>query len=95
MVLIESIDSFLEQAEALYKQNPLKARYVIKYTHSKGKLVLKVTDDRSTVQFKTDQQTDLKKVGLLCGAFPFWGKFGCCHFYFIILVQVRLHYICR
>ena len=62
MVLVESIDSFVQQAEALYKQNPLKARYVIKYSHCKGKLILKVTDDRSTVQYKTDQQTDLRKV---------------------------------
>ena len=62
MVLIESLDSFVEQAEALYKQNPLKSRYVIKYTHCKGKLTLKVTDDRNTVQYKTDQQSDLKKV---------------------------------
>ena len=62
MVLIESLDSFVEQAEALHKQNPLKSRYVIKYSHCKGKLTLKVTDDRNTVQYKTDQQSDLKKV---------------------------------
>ena len=62
MVLVESLDSFVEQAEALHKQNPLKSRYVIKYSHSKGKLALKVTDDRNTVQFKTDQQSDLRKV---------------------------------
>ena len=62
MVLVESIDSFVDQAEALYKQDPLKSRYVIKYNHSKGKLVLKVTDDRTTVQYKTDQQSDLRKV---------------------------------
>jgi len=63
MVLVESLDSFVEQAEALYKQNPLKSRYVIKYSHCKGKLSLKVTDDRTSVQYKTDQQTDLRKVG--------------------------------
>ena len=62
MVLVESLDSFIEQAEALYKQNPLKSRYVIKYSHSKGKLSLKVTDDRTCVQYKTDQQSDLRKV---------------------------------
>lgn len=62
MVFVESVDSFVEQAEALYKANPLKARYVIKYSHCKGKLTLKVTDDRTTVQYKTDQQSDLRKV---------------------------------
>jgi len=65
MVLVESLDSFVEQAEALYKQNPLASRYVIKYSHCKGKLSLKVTDDRTCVQYKTEQQTDLRKVGRL------------------------------
>jgi signal recognition particle subunit SRP9 len=62
MVLVESLDSFVEQAEALYKHNPLKSRYVIKYSHCKGKLSLKVTDNRTSVQYKTDRQTDLRKV---------------------------------
>lgn len=42
---IDSWDSFLQQAEALYRANPLKTRYVTKYRHCDGKLVLKVTDD--------------------------------------------------
>ena len=37
--------SFYQQAVALYKAAPLKARFVTKYRHCDGKLVLKVTDD--------------------------------------------------
>lgn len=42
---LESLESFIQQAEELYKANPLKTRYVIKYRHCDGKLSLKVTDD--------------------------------------------------
>jgi signal recognition particle subunit SRP9 len=42
---LESIDSFVQQAEELYKADPLKCRYTMKYRHCDGKLVLKLTDD--------------------------------------------------
>ena len=42
---LESLDAFVERAEELFKANPLKTRYVMKYRHCDGKLVLKVTDD--------------------------------------------------
>lgn len=100
---IDNWDSFYQQAEELYRSNPLKTRYVTKYRHCDGKLALKVTDDRTVspvrrgmvvdgaiyrrggalvgplilcsctpppagvlfwqvLQYKTDQQADLKKV---------------------------------
>lgn len=59
---IDSWDSFYHQAEELYKKNPLKTRYVTKYRHCDGKLVLKVTDDTVALQYKTQQQADLKKI---------------------------------
>ena len=42
---IESWDSFYQQAEELYRRNPLRTRYVTKLRQCDGKLVLKVTDD--------------------------------------------------
>ena len=45
-MFIESWDSFQEQAEALYRSDPLATRYVLKYSHAGAKLVLKVTDDK-------------------------------------------------
>lgn len=47
LMYIESWDSFYQQAEELYLQNPLLTRYVTKYRHCDGKLVLKVTDDKT------------------------------------------------
>lgn len=44
---IEDWDSFYQQAEALFVADPLKTRLVLKYTHSKSKLTVKVTDDRT------------------------------------------------
>ena len=98
MVFIEDFEVFIQEAEELYRSNPLATRYCIKYRHCDGKLILKVTDDvkvpsndsvfpcvahvlpfacpcmgilsliQSAVytlqclQFKTDQQQDLKKL---------------------------------
>jgi hypothetical protein len=42
---IEDWDSFYVQAEELWRSSPLKTRYCIKYRHTEGNLVLKVTDD--------------------------------------------------
>ena len=47
-------DTFAEQAEALYRSDPLRVRYVLKYRHCDGKAVLKVTDDK-TVREVADQ----------------------------------------
>ena len=47
-------DTFAEQAEALYRSDPLRVRYVLKYRHCDGKAVLKVTDDK-TVNTAADQ----------------------------------------
>ena len=44
---IQDWDTFAEQAEALYRSDPLKVRYVLKYRHCDGKAVLKVTDDKT------------------------------------------------
>eukprot|EP01023_Acetabularia_acetabulum_P054851 TRINITY_DN6236_c0_g1_i1.p1 TRINITY_DN6236_c0_g1~~TRINITY_DN6236_c0_g1_i1.p1 ORF type:complete len:102 (+),score=9.66 TRINITY_DN6236_c0_g1_i1:60-365(+) len=62
MVYIKSWDEFYSQAEILFRQNPLKTRYMVKYRHCDGKLVYKVTDDVTVLQFKTDQQSDLYRL---------------------------------
>jgi signal recognition particle subunit SRP9 len=62
MVYIAEFEAFMQEAEELYRSSPLGTRYCIKYRHCDGKLVLKVTDDKRCLQFKTDQQQDLKKL---------------------------------
>ncbi|KAF9579075.1 Signal recognition particle protein [Lunasporangiospora selenospora] len=61
MVNIQSWDEFQKAAEELYAMEPLRTRYVAKYRHVEGKLVLKVTDDRTCLKYKTDQMQDLNK----------------------------------
>ncbi|KAG6438252.1 hypothetical protein SASPL_103189 [Salvia splendens] len=46
MVYIESWDDFVEKSVQLFRSDPEKTRYAMKYRHCDGKLVLKVTDDR-------------------------------------------------
>lgn len=42
---VEDFNTFYQQAEELLLKDPIKTRYVVKYRHTDGKLVLKVTDD--------------------------------------------------
>ncbi|KAF9130858.1 hypothetical protein BGW39_002552 [Mortierella sp. 14UC] len=61
MVNIHQWDEFQKAAEELYLLSPTTTRYVAKYRHVEGKLVLKVTDDRTCLKYKTDQMQDLNK----------------------------------
>ncbi|KAL6764303.1 signal recognition particle, SRP9/SRP14 subunit [Haematococcus lacustris] len=66
---IADFDAFYQQAEELFRARPLDTRYCIKYRNCDGKLVLKVTDNRTCLQYKTDQQADLKKLERLNNLF--------------------------
>ena len=44
-MFVEDFDVFIQEAEELYRSNPLATRYCVKYRHCDGKLILKVTDD--------------------------------------------------
>ena len=46
-----------------------QTRYVMRYRHCDGKLILKVTYDRVCLKFQTDQQTDVKKMERLNNLF--------------------------
>ncbi|KAG0255663.1 hypothetical protein BG011_004994 [Mortierella polycephala] len=61
MVNILQWDEFQKAAEELYMMSPKRTRYVAKYRHVEGKLVLKVTDDLTVLKYKTDQMQDLNK----------------------------------
>jgi signal recognition particle subunit SRP9 len=66
-MLVEDWDAFAAQAQALYRADPLRFRYVLKYR--RGRLEAKCTDDRACVRFRTDQQSALRQVEALNGAF--------------------------
>lgn len=66
---IESLDTFVVEAEKLFVEHPDHTRYVQKYRHCDGKLELKVTNDRVCLKFITDQQQDLKRIEKLNNLF--------------------------
>lgn len=62
MVYVEVIDDFEKAAERIYLNAPMKTRWTMKYDHRNTCLKVKVTDDRSCVQYKTDSQQELRKL---------------------------------
>eukprot|EP00983_Pelagomonas_calceolata_P084563 1156383-Pelagomonas_calceolata.AAC.3 len=74
---IEDFESFYQQAEALYRSRPLETRYCIKYRNCDGVLALKVTDDVKCLQYKTDQQSDLRKLERINNLFMALAAGGC------------------
>ncbi|XP_020587228.1 signal recognition particle 9 kDa protein [Phalaenopsis equestris] len=69
MVYIDSWDDFVERSVQIFRDDPHSTRYVMKYRHCDGKLVLKVTDNRVCVKFKTEQAQDVKKMEKLNNIF--------------------------
>ncbi|KAG6725460.1 hypothetical protein I3842_02G033200 [Carya illinoinensis] len=69
MVYITSWDEFVERSVQLFRADPDSTRYVMKYRNCDGKLVLKVTDNRECLKFKTDQAQDAKKMEKLNNIF--------------------------
>ncbi|KAL5123644.1 Signal recognition particle protein [Glycine soja] len=69
MVYITSWDEFVERSVQLFRADPDSTRYVMKYRHCDGKLVLKVTDNRQCLKYKTDQAQEAKKMEKLNNIF--------------------------
>ncbi|QCE11422.1 signal recognition particle subunit SRP9 [Vigna unguiculata] len=78
MVYITEWDKFVEQSIQLFRADPdsvilylqlFLTRYVMKYRHCDGKLVLKVTDNRQCLKYKTDQAQEAKKMEKLNNMF--------------------------
>ena len=62
MPYMSSWEEFAKAAELLYLDEPSKCRFVMKYRHSDGKLVLKCTDNTVCVMYATQHSQDIKKV---------------------------------
>ncbi|RZR99451.1 hypothetical protein BHM03_00029003 [Ensete ventricosum] len=60
MVYIAAWDEFAERSVQLFRADPHSSRYVMKYRHCDGKLVLKVTDNRE-VCFESSSTLDANK----------------------------------
>ena len=62
MVLISDFDDFYQRAAALFRADPARVRYVVKYRHCDGSVVFKVTSDETCVSFASVEASDLKKL---------------------------------
>ncbi|CAK8560237.1 unnamed protein product [Lathyrus sativus] len=69
MVYITSWDDFMERSIQLFRADPDSTRYVMKYRHCDGKLILKVTDNVQCLKYKTDQAQEIKKMEKLNNIF--------------------------
>mmetsp|Transcript_61119 Transcript_61119/g.132459 ORF Transcript_61119/g.132459 Transcript_61119/m.132459 type:complete len:107 (-) Transcript_61119:120-440(-) len=72
MVYLEDFEEFQAAAQALFAQAPLRTRYLIKYRHTDSQSILKVTNDRVCLKYKTDQIADLKRIEQFSQAFARW-----------------------
>uniref|UniRef100_A0ACD6AJC1 Uncharacterized protein n=1 Tax=Avena sativa TaxID=4498 RepID=A0ACD6AJC1_AVESA len=69
MVYYDSWEEFVDRSLELFRNDPIATRYVMKYRHCDGKLVLKVTNNNDCLKFKTDQAQDAKKMEKLNNIF--------------------------
>ncbi|XP_067941366.1 signal recognition particle 9 kDa protein-like [Watersipora subatra] len=67
MTYTKSWEEFEKTADMLYKSDPIKCRYVMKYVHSEGKFVVKLTNDVVCIQYRSDLASDLKKMEKFSG----------------------------
>eukprot|EP00439_Symbiodinium_sp_Y106_P081630 s279_g20.t1 len=62
MVYINDFEEFEAAAQELFSQHPLRTRYLVKYRHKEGKAILKVTNDRICLKFRTELIAFLKRI---------------------------------
>merc|ERR1712190_152283 len=72
MVYLEDFEEFQAAAQSLFKSSPLRTRYLSKYRHCDSKVILKVTNDKVCLKYRTNQIADLRKIERFCQAYARW-----------------------
>ncbi|KAJ3393217.1 Signal recognition particle protein [Lobulomyces angularis] len=54
-------EEFLQISTEIFEQNPNATRYLTKYRHEDGVLVLKITNNHRVAKFKTNEAKYLKR----------------------------------
>mmetsp|Transcript_18804 Transcript_18804/g.28276 ORF Transcript_18804/g.28276 Transcript_18804/m.28276 type:complete len:96 (-) Transcript_18804:116-403(-) len=72
MVYFNDFEEFMAASQDMFAKKPLRTRYLVTYRHVSSKVILKVTDDKSTLKYKTDQAADRKKVERFSQVFARW-----------------------
>ena len=67
MTFITNWEDFSRAAERLYLEDSMKCRYVIKYNHTKGNVVIKLTNDKVCIQYRSEHAQDVKKIEKFTG----------------------------
>ncbi|XP_005097009.1 signal recognition particle 9 kDa protein [Aplysia californica] len=62
MTYFTSWEEFSKSAERLYLNDPMKCRFVTSYRHTDGKLMVKITDDKVCLQYRSEHAQDVKKL---------------------------------
>lgn len=71
MVYIKDWPEFQQRSIKLYQQNPRKTRYLIKSRPSQQSLTLKVTDDVTTIKYRTRSSAILGRLEVFNKAMTF------------------------
>jgi signal recognition particle subunit SRP9 len=66
---VTTLDEFVVEAERLFTADPANTRYSIKFRHCDAQVVLKVTDNRTVISYKTKELSDVKLMEKLNNAF--------------------------
>mmetsp|Transcript_5936 Transcript_5936/g.14204 ORF Transcript_5936/g.14204 Transcript_5936/m.14204 type:complete len:104 (-) Transcript_5936:142-453(-) len=72
MVYFDNFDKFQTAAQSLFIKAPLRTRYLAKYRNCDQDMVLKVTDDRVCLKFRTSNSADIKKIEQFTQSFARW-----------------------
>mmetsp|Transcript_100767 Transcript_100767/g.284162 ORF Transcript_100767/g.284162 Transcript_100767/m.284162 type:complete len:107 (-) Transcript_100767:114-434(-) len=72
MVYLEDFEEFMAASQSLFASDPLRTRYLMKYRHADCKAILKVTNDKVCLKFRTDQIADLKRIERFSQAYARW-----------------------
>eukprot|EP01138_Halocafeteria_seosinensis_P004019 gb/GECG01004110.1/.p1 GENE.gb/GECG01004110.1/~~gb/GECG01004110.1/.p1 ORF type:complete len:157 (+),score=24.31 gb/GECG01004110.1/:1-471(+) len=62
MVYISTWSEFLHRAEDMVQQHPQRVRLVLRYKHSKGEVLAKVTDDVECLQYRPRVDAEVDKL---------------------------------
>ncbi|VDN52505.1 unnamed protein product [Dracunculus medinensis] len=62
MTYFTNWEEFAKAVERLFLSDPNRCRFVTKYDHKNGKLVLKMTNDIVCLQYSTELLQDVKRL---------------------------------
>eukprot|EP00049_Salpingoeca_infusionum_P022807 m.8883 g.8883 ORF g.8883 m.8883 type:complete len:81 (-) comp5405_c0_seq2:490-732(-) len=59
---VEEWREFMDQSEALFKSDPDRCRFVVQYNDSGQSLIIKATNDKVCIMYRTSLLDDVKRL---------------------------------